>query len=350
MDAHAHLLSLGWAGPGHSLESRPHLQQKGRRGLAYDPSRDHGTGRGLVKPLLVSQKKNTFGVGKKTYEPAAGNEWWLKGFENALNKIGKRSSSEATSGTATPETENAAAYRGKHAGLYGFFMKGQQMKGTIDEEKTERLRGRKRKSNIFDDGDHVSTSSESTTPAESTTQNKSTSESKATADFALIGQFCNARDKDRKRKQGRSKLEPAHEFEQVGQFFEARAERKMKRAKKRLSDQSNTGSEADRAICEEFKVERRRERNEQRIENASEPLVESLKEQRWEDKKAAKAKVKSSSIEQDNAWSTWTGNAQAGGSEAKSRPLADDVLRRAERKERKKRKDYKRLAKMQARC
>ena len=73
MDAHAHLLSLGWAGPGHSLDSRPLLQHKGRHGLAYEPSQRKSTGRGLVKPLLVSQKKNGFGVGKKAYEPAAGN-------------------------------------------------------------------------------------------------------------------------------------------------------------------------------------------------------------------------------------------------------------------------------------
>ena len=69
MNAEAHLISLGWAGPGNALNS--HIKaHKGRGGL------------GLTKPLLVSQKKNTFGIGKKVHEPASGNDWWLKGFEN----------------------------------------------------------------------------------------------------------------------------------------------------------------------------------------------------------------------------------------------------------------------------
>src|SRR5271170_6521479 len=128
MDAQAHLLSLGWAGPGHSLDSRPH---KGRRGLAYDPNQVHNTGNGLIKPLLVSQKKNTFGIGKKAHEPAAGNEWWLKGFEVALGNIGK-SDGERTSGTATPL--DTSGYRGKHAGLYQFFVRGGEIEGTIGGE------------------------------------------------------------------------------------------------------------------------------------------------------------------------------------------------------------------------
>lgn len=148
MDAHAHLLSLGWAGPGHSLDSRPQLQHKGRRGLAYDPSNNNSNsnsnnnGRGLVKPLLVSQKKNSFGVGKRTHEPAAGNEWWLKGFENALSNIGKNNSSGATSGTATPESPSTAVDGGKHSGLYGFFVKGQQMEGTIRGEMRKQSGGK----------------------------------------------------------------------------------------------------------------------------------------------------------------------------------------------------------------
>jgi hypothetical protein len=232
MDAHAHLLSLGWAGPGHSLDSRPQAQHKGRRGLAYDPSQNNNTGRGLVKPLLVSQKRNTFGIGKKAHEPAAGNEWWLKGFENALSNIGKNKDSTATSGTATPETESTSGYRGKHNGLYGFFVRGQQMEGTMREER-ENPRGKKRKSDTFDDGEQTSISSTATTPTSSPLEKTPTLKGDAAADFAQIGQFLDARDKDRRRGDRRSKLDPKSEFEQMGELFRAATKPKKKHGERK---------------------------------------------------------------------------------------------------------------------
>ena len=135
---------------GHSLDSRPH---KGRRGLAYDPKQAQNNGNGLIKPLLMSQKRNTFGIGKKAHEPAAGNEWWLKGFEAALSNVGK-SESERTSGTATPELGHPAnGHSGKHIGLYGFFVKGGEMEGTIGSQEREEctsIRRQKRKSDELD--------------------------------------------------------------------------------------------------------------------------------------------------------------------------------------------------------
>src|SRR5882757_935536 len=146
MDAHAHLLSLGWAGPGHSLDSKPY-QQKGHRGLAYDPAKVGNNGNGLVKPLSISQRKGRFGIGKKAHEPQAGNEWWLKGFENALGNIGK-SESERSSGTATPVVNDYTG--GKHGGLYSFFVKGQEMEGTIGKLEEIKRSSKKRKSDMFD--------------------------------------------------------------------------------------------------------------------------------------------------------------------------------------------------------
>ncbi len=346
MDAHAHLLSLGWVGPGHSLDSRPHLQQKGRRGLAYDPIQNNNTGRGLVKPLLVSQKRNAFGIGKKTHEPAAGNEWWLKGFENALNNIGKNSVSEATSGRATPDIANSAAYRGKHNGLYGFFVKGQQMEGTISEDRRERLRGQKRKSDTFDDHDHdrqASTSSRTSTPSRSLSQKENRSQAKAATDFVQIGQFLDIRDKDRKRGETKAKLHPTHEFEQIGHLFQVESKEKKKHAKKSQDvDVSKELPEADQAIRSALKDEKRRRRKATEVENVSVPPNLSEKEQRRRERKAAKAAATSDSSETKASWSTVIGSTQPAGSPEDSSTPADEAIRKAERK---RRKGQKRLAK-----
>ena len=222
MDAHAHLLSLGWAGPGHSLDSRPRLQHKGRRGLAYDPSLHSNTGRGLVKPLLISQKKNSFGIGRKIHEPAAGNDWWLKGFEDALSNIGKNTASE-TSGTATPErpTASISNYRGKHAGLYGFFVQGQQIEGTIDEHDGT-VNKSKRKSDIIDQDSSTPPTSPTIKAASSSKKRKS--KARARQDFEQINQFMEVCERDRNRLGKRNDMPPRTEFEHVGSLFGLKTE------------------------------------------------------------------------------------------------------------------------------
>ena len=226
MDAHAHLLSLGWAGPGHSLDSKP---QRGRRGLAYDPKTvtSANTGNGLVTPLLISQKRNTFGVGKKAHEPAAGNEWWLKGLEAALSNIGK-SGSERTSGAATPNPGGSKTrFGGKQEGLYGFFVKGQEMVGTIDTSKIDaEQRGTKtkRKSDALEE--NISEPSD-----QEDQKRKQPPKSKSTddvAEFEQVGAFIGTRDRDEKRRRRKSRAIELVEFQQVGEFFQVAADMKRK--------------------------------------------------------------------------------------------------------------------------
>jgi len=214
MDAKAHLLSLGWAGPGHALDSRPY-KQKGHRGLAYDPNQSHNTGNGLVKPLLVSQRRGNMGIGKKAHEPTAGNDWWLKGFESALGNIGK-SESERSSGTATPTQVHA----GKHGGLYGFFIRGQGMEGTIGMEPKK---GKKRKSDALgEDGDIDAGKSTRKDPA---------------AEFEQVGAYMAVRDKDARHRKKKEKLNALEEFAQATEYFEARSA-EGKKKKKRKSEMS----------------------------------------------------------------------------------------------------------------
>lgn len=306
MDAHAHLLSLGWAGPGHSLDSRPSLKHKGRRGLAYDPSHNNNnTGSGLVKPLLVSQKKNAFGIGKKAHEPAAGNEWWLKGFESALSKIGKRSDSEATSGTATPETGSTSGYRGKHNGLYGFFVRGQQMEGTMREQDREQSRGKKRQSDTFDDEEQLSTSSGKTTPGGSTSQENPKSKGEATADFAQISQFLDVRDKDRKRGERRVNGDPTDEFEQMGQFFGAGSKSVKKHGNRNVDVGPSTTLPVANEVAEvASKDEKGLIRRKWKSKNMSASSEVSEKEQRKQERRAARTAAKSSSSEKKNLLSS----------------------------------------------
>jgi nucleolar protein TMA23 len=250
MDAHAHLLSLGWAGPGHSLDSRPH---KGRRGLAYDPKQAQNTGNGLIKPLLISQKKNTFGIGKKAHEPAAGNEWWLKGFETALSNVGK-SESERTSGTATPELSRPVnGVTGKHVGLYGFFVK--------------------RKSDALDSHVELSDSSDGGERSTETRPRKKRKSKEGTEDFEQVGAFLQARDKDEKRRQRKQKADALEEFQQVGEFFEARSSRrKLSPTASPHIDTSKPIEDVTAQGAEDTEQERRRRRKERNAAKAAKAL------------------------------------------------------------------------------
>jgi len=247
MDAHAHLLSLGWAGPGHSLDSQPY-KQKGHRGLAYDPAKVGNNGNGLVKPLAISQRKGRFGIGKKAHEPQAGNEWWLKGFESALGNIGK-TNSERSSGTSTPTLQSL----GKHGGLYNFFIKGQQMQGTIGDVEELGRSSKKRKSDVLDD------STDGLSQDESKKHN-------STDDFEQAGAFFALRDKDEKRRQRMEKSSPEKEFQLMNEYLEARSDKKGKKKRKSeaMSSEVSTPLDTDPVVDEIGYVETKEERRERR--------------------------------------------------------------------------------------
>ena len=103
MDASPYLKKHGWQGSGHSLD---------------------GHGRGLKKPLLVSKKVDVLGVGLNKHA-AVSDQWWLRAYDQGL----------ATLGTGK---ESALAQAQKHGvnrgGLYGRFVKGEGMPGTVGEE------------------------------------------------------------------------------------------------------------------------------------------------------------------------------------------------------------------------
>jgi nucleolar protein TMA23 len=112
MDAHAYLIKHGWSGPGNPLNPSQ------RPGL-------HG-GLGLTRPILVARKSNNHGVGKKTTKDAT-NQWWLRGFEDALKGVGDDSF----------EANSARQNNALTSELYRHFVRGSGLAGTLDPKESE---------------------------------------------------------------------------------------------------------------------------------------------------------------------------------------------------------------------
>ncbi|KAF2753135.1 hypothetical protein EJ05DRAFT_505328 [Pseudovirgaria hyperparasitica] len=104
MDAANILKAQGWRGTGHSLDSE---------------------GRGLAKPLLVSNKQDLLGIGKK--KNLVSDQWWMRAFDESLKELG----------TGNKTTLQSITEKGvSRGGLYGFFVRGEGLQGTIGAEST----------------------------------------------------------------------------------------------------------------------------------------------------------------------------------------------------------------------
>ncbi|KAL9113177.1 MAG: hypothetical protein Q9187_007661 [Circinaria calcarea] len=120
MDTSAYLSKQGWLGAGHSL---------------------HPTGRGITKPLLVSQKANVLGIGKKMHDAHA-DQWWARAFDSSLRslEVGMNEVTEDTGnvmaggfGALDMVKASEAKWAGKD-GLYAGFVKGATLGGTLTPE------------------------------------------------------------------------------------------------------------------------------------------------------------------------------------------------------------------------
>lgn len=121
MDAAAYLTNQGWRGDGHAL---------------------HHSGRGITKPIYISQKANVLGVGKKQHDAHA-DQWWARAFDDTLKGL------NTTNNDATGKTEGIAFGSGAQAlqmvgiggakwvgqgGLYSNFVRGGSLSGTLTPE------------------------------------------------------------------------------------------------------------------------------------------------------------------------------------------------------------------------
>jgi nucleolar protein TMA23 len=115
MDAHALLTSQGWRGSGHSLHAS-------------------SDSIGLARPLLVSQKQNTLGVGKKQHRTS--DMWWMNAFDKSLQ--GLDTSKEGTvvqtvtGGGLDMVKKGGGKYVGT-GGLYACFVRGETLVGSVKE-------------------------------------------------------------------------------------------------------------------------------------------------------------------------------------------------------------------------
>lgn len=116
MNAHALLTSQGWRGSGHSLHA-------------------HNDSIGLARPLLVSQKQNTLGVGKKQHRTS--DMWWMNAFDKSLQGLDTSKEGEVvqtvTSGGLDMVKKGGGRFVGT-GGLYACFVKGETLVGSVKEK------------------------------------------------------------------------------------------------------------------------------------------------------------------------------------------------------------------------
>jgi nucleolar protein TMA23 len=129
INASQHLTSLGWAGPGHSLDS-------------------HTSKRGLSRPLLVTHKQNTRGLGSRSAKERQADQWWLNAFDAALRQANTtEGKTNGVSNDGPSALERVRDYGVGKGGLYGWFKKGEVIGSTFDEEEeTDAASANKRRS------------------------------------------------------------------------------------------------------------------------------------------------------------------------------------------------------------
>ena len=122
MDAHALLTSQGWRGTGNSL---------------------HPTSNsiGLSKPLLVSQKQNNLGLGKKQHKTS--DMWWMNAFDSSLKGLDTSKQGQVvqtvTSSGLDMVAKGGAKWVGSKGGLYASFVRGECLSGTLTPESTDEV-------------------------------------------------------------------------------------------------------------------------------------------------------------------------------------------------------------------
>ncbi|EYE99032.1 uncharacterized protein EURHEDRAFT_408269, partial [Aspergillus ruber CBS 135680] len=195
MDAQAYLLRHGWAGPGNPL----------------NPSRRLGphAGLGLSKPILVARRSGNEGVGKKTTKDPT-NQWWLRGFEDALKGVGQEDG--VGDGGRKPNALTSELYR--------FFVRGEGMAGTIGGSKEE-VNGKgekkeKRKRGDDDDNEKKASRTEEKSKKRKTDESSERKESK----------------EERRRRKEEKKLKKEAKENKKAEKAAAKEEKKAKKAKK----------------------------------------------------------------------------------------------------------------------
>ncbi|KAK7408753.1 hypothetical protein QQX98_009051 [Neonectria punicea] len=109
MDAHALLSAQGWRGTGHSLHKT-------------DDSI------GLAKPLLLSRKDNTKGLGQKQHFTS--DQWWMNAFDEQLKGLDTSKKGKVVQTVTTGKLNTIDKNLGKYS-VYTSFVRGGFLEGTL---------------------------------------------------------------------------------------------------------------------------------------------------------------------------------------------------------------------------
>ncbi|KAL8937073.1 MAG: hypothetical protein Q9216_004607 [Gyalolechia sp. 2 TL-2023] len=121
MDTNTYLTSQGWRGHGYAL---------------------HPSGHGIKEPLLVSRRTDRLGVGKKAYDAHA-DQWWSRAFDETLKSLNGEQSMKETTGkicATVIQTSICTTKWNRDGGLYGSFVRGQGLEGTINPRERAAMR------------------------------------------------------------------------------------------------------------------------------------------------------------------------------------------------------------------
>ena len=218
MDAQAYLLRHGWSGPGNPL----------------NPNRRPGThgGLGLTRPILVARRQGNQGVGKKTTKDHT-NQWWLRGFEDALKGVGEENRSGAGETKRAPNALTSELYR--------FFVRGETVPGTLGgvEKKAEEEKegAKKRKA---EEGDEMEIDGEGKKRKKGGEEEK-----KETKEERRVRREEKRRRKEEraKRKEERRKRREAKEVRRAERREKKEKKRLLKEAKKQKKDEEHRPEE-----------------------------------------------------------------------------------------------------------
>lgn len=111
MNAHALLSAQGWRGTGHSLHKT-------------DDSI------GLAKPLLLSRKDNTLGLGQKQHFTS--DQWWMNAFDEQLKGLDTSKEGKVVQTVTTGKLNGLEKGMGKWS-VYTTFVRGGFLEGTINK-------------------------------------------------------------------------------------------------------------------------------------------------------------------------------------------------------------------------
>ncbi|UNI23560.1 hypothetical protein JDV02_009375 [Purpureocillium takamizusanense] len=113
MDAHALLTSQGWRGKGHSLHKTDDAI-------------------GLAKPLLLSRKDDTRGLGTKQHFTS--DQWWMNAFDEQLKGLDTSKDGKVLQTVTTGKLNSIEKGSLGRWYLYASFVKGGFLEGTVRNE------------------------------------------------------------------------------------------------------------------------------------------------------------------------------------------------------------------------